>query len=30
LTSIIKGVIILIWFLTIKKETLDNIAIEEK
>ena len=30
LTSIIKGVIILIWFLVIKKETLDNIAIEEK
>jgi putative MATE family efflux protein len=30
LTSIIKGVIILIWFLAIKKETLDNIAIEEK
>ena len=29
LTSIIKGVIILIWFLAIKKETLDNIAIEE-
>ena len=30
LTSIIKGVIILIWFLVIKKETLDNMAIEEK
>ena len=30
LTSIIKGVIILIWFLLIKKKTLDNMAIEEK
>ena len=30
LTSIIKGIIILIWFLAIKKKTLDNMAIEEK
>ena len=30
LTSIIKGIIILIWFLAIKKKTLDNMTIEEK
>ena len=30
LTSIIKGIIILIWFLAIKKKTLDNMAIVEK
>ena len=30
LTSIIKGVIILIWFLVIKKKTLNKMAIEEK
>ena len=29
LTSIIKGIIILIWFLAIKKKTLDNMAIKE-
>ena len=29
LTSILKGIIILIWFLTIKKKTLDKMAIEE-
>ena len=30
LTSILKGIIILIWFLAIKKKTLDKMAIEEK
>ena len=29
LTSILKGIIILIWFLCIKKKTLDNMAINE-
>ena len=29
LTSILKGIIILIWFLCIKKKTLDNLAINE-
>ena len=29
LTSILKGIIILIWFLSIKKKTLDNMAINE-
>ena len=29
LTSIIKGIIILIWFLAIKKKALDNMSIEE-
>jgi len=30
LTSILKGIIILIWFLAIKKKTLDKMALEEK
>ena len=29
LTSIIKGIIILIWFLAVKKKALDNMSIEE-
>jgi Na+-driven multidrug efflux pump len=29
ITSIIKGIIILIWFLTIKKKTLDKLAKQE-
>ena len=29
LTSILKGIIILVWFLTIKKKTLDKMAINE-
>ena len=29
LTSILKGIIILIWFLVIKKKTLDNLTLEE-
>jgi Na+-driven multidrug efflux pump len=30
LTSILKGIIIVVWFLAIKKKTLDKMALEEK